>query len=597
MATINKKYGETYIATATPNTGYRFVRWTGTGVSTTDNPATLTCVGDNTIEAIFERLQYTLNVGVYPATSGTIVFDPQPASENVIRYTSATAATSDWISENTDTTKNTYNSSTGQGVLYVKPGVYALGSPADTASEDAAKPFGSTAITSLDLTDFTYTPTTRSINDPIIGPNAFAGDTSLTSVVIGPNVNWIGDNAFLGCYNLQSVEIQGVVDIGDSAFSGCSSLSIFNITGAVRAIAKEAFQGCRSLISLTFPVGLKYIGYQAFYNCSSLATLNLPEGLEYIDTNFIVGTSIQTMTIPSTVGCIALSQTTVAPVAFPTYIFKSYAPPIFTNVAPIAIQVPSNAVSVWQSYNYGTETNPFASITSSGQTATVTNVPIYEHEGGASPDIDKVYGGYTDYTNPDCENVNLFYGDCNASMPYGGIVGHCLPEEGDDQSFDAVRVTTDRYFNTYSTINYSAEQEYDCSGYAPNYLYKNSTASYNSVVYYMFIRDSLITTRAAYIPDENTLTAYYANHPFTPYEPEPEEYCECCGELLEGGVCVNVCCGCSPYYNPEECGGGGDQETCPVCGDPLDMNTGCCTNQECENYCEPEPEPEEEPEE
>lgn len=564
MATINKKYGETYIATATPNTGYRFVRWTGTGVSTTDNPATLTCVGDNTLEAIFERLQYTVAVGVSPATSGTIVFDPQPASENVIRYTSATAATSDWISANTDTTKNTYNSSTGQGVLYVKPGVYALGSPADTVYEDRAKPFGSTAITSLDLTDFTYTPTTRSINDPIIGPAAFTGDTSLTSVVIGPNVKWIGEDAFRGCTNLQSVEIQGDTSIGAYAFYLCSHLSSLNITGSVTSISEGAFNSCSALTSVTLPAGLKFICNEAFAD-TGLTSVTLPEGLEYIGT-VVFPSTLSSLTIPSTVGFNdTFAQTTI---------FKSYAPPLMTLGSNGGdIQVPSNAVNVWQSYTFNgglTGAQLFNSITSNGTTATVTTVPVYFNK--EAPEWDSIYTQnlYPWGWGMNCEHQDWAEAEYN-SLGGGGVTMFYTAEN--DHEMDSVRASTNRYFNNYLTLSPSAQlvEDWGEGDVVEEELYAAgdyTTVTPGSVVYYMAFKNGDISTIAQYVPTENDLACWQASNPW--------DTSEC----------------------PEEGGDEPEQETCPLCGEPLDMGTGCCTNTECENYCEPpEPEPEEEPEE
>lgn len=557
MATINKKYGQTYIATATPNTGYRFVRWTGTGVSTTDNPATLTCLGDNTIEAIFERLQYTLNVGVYPATSGTIVFDPQPASENVIRYTSATAATSDWISENTDTTKNTYNSSTGQGVLYVNKGVYALGSTEDTASADASRPFGTTPITSLDLSDFTYEPNTRTITDPIIGTSAFIGNTSLTTVTIGPAVQWIGPNAFQGCTNLTTVNIQGNVTISEWAFAECVRLATINVTGSIKAIMDGAFNGCTLLASLTLPTGLKYIGRHAFYGCTSLASVSLPEGLEYLGEDvFALCNLLTSLTLPSTVGYTATIR--------PTTIFKSYAPPIIDSLEGtmrFAAQVPSNAVSVWQSYTFDGGVT-ISSITSNGTSASVTSVPIYTQNSTGLlnfirntleiiPTLDPCQFG-------DGFNSSVYYNAGNATVfAYNSDQVEVGEEEYEWTGIDSCRVSTDRYFNTYTqgsieetgAYEYSAEQTGTISEITPI-----TTPQENSIIYFMAFDNGTIKSTAAYVMDSISKTCWDINHEAPTCE-ESMEYCECCGEPLVNGECTNVCCDCSPYYDPEQCGG------------------------------------------
>ena len=73
------------------------------------------------------------------------------------------------------------------------------------------------------------------------------------------------------------------------------------ISFAKKIIGKKAFKNCKSLLKLTLPEGLENIGYGAFLNCSSLTELSLPEGLETIGDDFITGTSIKEITIPSTV--------------------------------------------------------------------------------------------------------------------------------------------------------------------------------------------------------------------------------------------------------------------------------------------------------
>src|SRR5689334_10665379 len=55
-----------------------------------------------------------------------------------------------------------------------------------------------------------------------IGPQAFAGCTALTNVIIGDNVTSIGPQGFSGCLRLTSVTIPtSVISIGDGAFKNC----------------------------------------------------------------------------------------------------------------------------------------------------------------------------------------------------------------------------------------------------------------------------------------------------------------------------------------------------------------------------------------
>lgn len=64
-----------------------------------------------------------------------------------------------------------------------------------------------------------------------IPSGAFAGMENLTHIVIPENVTSIGENAFEGCSQLQSLSLNSVSAIGDGAFKGCSSLTSITLYG------------------------------------------------------------------------------------------------------------------------------------------------------------------------------------------------------------------------------------------------------------------------------------------------------------------------------------------------------------------------------
>ena len=62
---------------------------------------------------------------------------------------------------------------------------------------------------------------------------------------IKEGVKVIGDNAFVLCNSINSIEIpNSVTNIGDSAFSSCGSLTSIYIPDSVTTIGDEAFEGC-----------------------------------------------------------------------------------------------------------------------------------------------------------------------------------------------------------------------------------------------------------------------------------------------------------------------------------------------------------------
>lgn len=106
---------------------------------------------------------------------------------------------------------------------------------------------------------------------------AFYGDTVLEWIkIVGGDS--IGEEAFFGCTNLRSVEIEGALTgIGYWAFGGCISLRSLAIPEGLKKIGFGAFYGCTNLESITIPASVKDIGDVAFYGCDHLV-IRTPKG-------------------------------------------------------------------------------------------------------------------------------------------------------------------------------------------------------------------------------------------------------------------------------------------------------------------------------
>ena len=107
-----------------------------------------------------------------------------------------------------------------------------------------------------------------------IGTNAFAGCTTLTSVMIPNCVTSIGAGAFSGCTAITNVTIpDSVTNIEPDAFVGCTNLINVTLGNSLSSIGSEAFFGCASLTTITFPSSVKTIGDFVLYECTSMKAI------------------------------------------------------------------------------------------------------------------------------------------------------------------------------------------------------------------------------------------------------------------------------------------------------------------------------------
>lgn len=130
----------------------------------------------------------------------------------------------------------------------------------------------------------------------------------------------LSDEAFKGCYNLQSLILpQNLTYVSYMAVAGCKNLKSIDIPASVEEIEQSAFEDCRSLEELTFGAKkpesnpgrhfvataksqLRRIGNWAFYNAHELQHLEIPEGVEEIgDAAFYGCTYLQDLRLPSTI--------------------------------------------------------------------------------------------------------------------------------------------------------------------------------------------------------------------------------------------------------------------------------------------------------
>lgn len=144
-----------------------------------------------------------------------------------------------------------------------------------------------------------------------IGVSAFANCTKLATATLPDGLISIGENAFENCSALLAVEIpQSVETLSDNVFRDCSRLEsvVFATGSTLTKIGEETFTGCMSLKSITLPDSLTDIGNSAFLGCSALVSVELPESLVNIEKYAFYGCAfLAEITIPDSVENIGVS--------------------------------------------------------------------------------------------------------------------------------------------------------------------------------------------------------------------------------------------------------------------------------------------------
>ncbi len=118
-----------------------------------------------------------------------------------------------------------------------------------------------------------------------IAEKAFAGNTRITSFVVGENVRSIGEGAFSRCAELRSVtfpENTKITSIGESCFQSCKKLESFIFPDSITVIEDYMFSWCSALKSVTVGSKTTTVSQYAFSNCKALEKISLPDTLTLV---------------------------------------------------------------------------------------------------------------------------------------------------------------------------------------------------------------------------------------------------------------------------------------------------------------------------
>ena len=121
---------------------------------------------------------------------------------------------------------------------------------------------------------------TAEVTDGRMSSGAVVIPASISLYGTDYSVTSIGNRAFMGCFDLTSIEIpSSVTSIGDVAFADCCQLTSIEIPKSVTSIGEFVFEFCLELNSVTMqrttpPVA----GIHIFEMCDNLETIYVPLG-------------------------------------------------------------------------------------------------------------------------------------------------------------------------------------------------------------------------------------------------------------------------------------------------------------------------------
>lgn len=141
---------------------------------------------------------------------------------------------------------------------------------------------GCTGLTGV----LTYKDNTLPNNLNYIGDCAFRGCTGVTEIALANKIYQMGTNVFENCTALtkatlpdQFLETGADTYLPAATFKGCAALTEVTIFSKAIRIDDSAFEGCISLQTVTLPTKLEVLGKKVFAGCAALSDIVFPKTL------------------------------------------------------------------------------------------------------------------------------------------------------------------------------------------------------------------------------------------------------------------------------------------------------------------------------
>lgn len=135
-----------------------------------------------------------------------------------------------------------------------------------------------------------------------IGENAFVECDGLTSINLG-NVSVIHDFAFFDCKGLTTVTLPSSLErLGFGAFFNCTHMSALNMNDNLKEIGERAFTRCIALKDIVFAGDNLKIGNHAFESCKNMNLTDVIDCISEVgDYAFASCVKFRTVTLPRSV--------------------------------------------------------------------------------------------------------------------------------------------------------------------------------------------------------------------------------------------------------------------------------------------------------
>lgn len=127
-------------------------------------------------------------------------------------------------------------------------------------------------------------PALESIKMPsvsFIGDDAFNGAANLQSVVLSNQISFLGESVFKDCTSMTEAIVEpSIYELPASTFEGCSALDgsqggAFTVGGLVSTLGEYAFKDCTALTAINCTNALTSIGANAFENDEALTSFSM----------------------------------------------------------------------------------------------------------------------------------------------------------------------------------------------------------------------------------------------------------------------------------------------------------------------------------